>query len=237
VSPDVVSLINSRTQPNTMVQSSEMVKSFILETVDDGWGDLNQDKYSINISNLPNGYTPFQLFDEMRSNFDDLMVGGNIPYLTDVNLEPYSAADGVTWDSDNPVGAAMNFHTMFDTSTVYCVEYNAEEMYWIFATVTSYDHQGHFVAGLRQFGLESNANGGHSFYLRAADRLGGVLDYIANGLSGDEEALFTHAGDATWKNFMENAVGFVQRIGGYADEFDSDKTYGKRHPYNSGDCP
>jgi hypothetical protein len=220
-----------------MVQSSQMVRSFILETVDDGWGDLNQDKYSINITNLPNGYSPFQFFDEMRSNFDELMVGGNIPYLTDVDLEPYSTADGVTWDSDNPVGAAMNFHTMFDTSTVYCVEYNAEEMYWIFATVTSYDHQGHFVAGLRQFGLESNANGGHSFYLRAADRLGGFLDYIANGLSGDEEALFTHAGDTTWKNFMENAVGFVQRIGGDADEFDSDKTYGKRHPYNSGDCP
>lgn len=236
VSSGVVSMIESRQQPNTMVQSSLLVDSFILETIDDGWGDVNQDRFSIKINELPNGYTPFQLFNEIRMNFTNLVVGGDIPYFTDVTLEPYSNEDGVTWNSDNPVGAAMDFDTIFDTSTVYCVEYNEDEMYWIFATVTSYDHQGHFVAGVRQFGLEPNGSGGYSFYVRAADRLGGVLDYIANGLSGDDEVLFSQAADKTWKNLMENTASLIQNQGGNVDEFDETETYGARHPYDEDDC-
>jgi hypothetical protein len=169
-------------------------------------------------------------------NFTNLMVGGDVPYVTDVTLEPYSDQDGITWNSDNPVGASMDFNTIFDTSTVYCVEYNEDEMYWVFATVTSYDHQGHFVAGVRQFGLEPNGSGGYSFYVRAADRLGGVLDYVANGLSGDEEVLFTQAGDKTWKNLMENTTALIQNQGGTVEEFDETKTYGTRHPYDEDDC-
>lgn len=236
VNAEVVNLIESRQQPNTMMNSSALVDSFILETIDDGWGDINQDKFSIQIDKLPNGQTPFQLFNEIRMNLTNLMVGGDLPYVTDVTLEPYSDQDGITWNSDNPVGAAMDFSTIMDTSTVYCVDYNEDEMYWTFATVTSYDHQGHFVAGIRQFGLEPNGSGGYSFYVRAADRLGGVLDYIANGLSGDEEVLFTQAADKTWKNLMETTTALIQRQGGEVEEFDETKTYGARHPYNEEDC-
>lgn len=236
VSTEVLSTLESRQQPNSMVQSSQMVDSFILETVDDGWGDVNQDKFSIKINQLPNGYTPFQLFDEIRMNFANMVVGGDIPYLSDVNLEPYSDDDGILWNSDNPEGAAMDFDTILDTSTVYCVEYNEEEMYWVFATVTSYDHQGYFVAGVRQFGLEPNGSGGYSFYVRAADRLGGVFDYTLNGISGDNEVLFTQAGDPTWKNLMSNTQSFVQNQGGNVEEFDENKTYGTRHPFDEDDC-
>lgn len=236
ISTDVISMIESRQQPNTMVESSQLVDSFILETINDGWGDVNQDRFSLKIDELPNGYTPFQLFNEIRMNFTNLVVGGDFPIVTDVDLEPYSDEDDFTWNSQNPIGAAMDFNTIFDTSTVVCVEYNEDEMYWIFATVTSYDHQGHFVAGLRQFGLEPNGSGGYSFYVRAADRLGGILDYLANGLSGDEDILFTHAGDQTWKNLMENTVSFIQNQGGQAVEFDETKTYGARHPYDEDNC-
>ena len=76
----------------------------------------------------------------------------------------------------------MDFDTILYTFTVYCVEYNQDEMYWVFATVTSYNHQDHFVAGVRQFGLEPNGSGGYSFYVRATDRLDGVLGFIANRL-------------------------------------------------------
>ena len=236
VSQEVITTLESRQQPNSMVQSSAMVDSFILETIDDGWGDVNQDRFSIKIDQLPNGYTPFQLFNDIRMNFTNLVVGGDIPYITDVNLEPYSSEDEVVWNSNNPLGAAMDFNTMIDTSTVYCVEYNEDEMYWVFATVTSYDHQGHFVAGIRQFGLEPNGSGGYSFYVRAADRLGGALDYIANGLSGNEEALFTQAADPTWKNLMSNTQSFIENNGGAVQEFDENKTYGTRHPYDEDNC-
>ncbi len=236
VDPLVKNMIDARQQPNTMAYSSAMSKSFKLETIKDGWGDINQDRYSIKINSLPPGYTSFQLFNDIRMNFSNLVVGGDIAYVTDVNLEPYSSQDDIMWNSNNPIGAAMDFDTIFDTSTVICVDYNAEKMYWIFATVTSYDHQGHFVAGVRQFGLEANASGGYSFYIRAADRLGGVLDYVANGLSGDEEVLFTQAADKTWKNLMEEAESFIQSLGGDVDEFDETKTYGNRHNYNEDDC-
>lgn len=236
VATEVANMLESRQQPNTMVQSSELVDSFILETIDDGWGDINQDRFSIKIDVLPYGYTPFQLFNEIRMNLSNLVVGGNLAYVTDVTLEPYSDQDGITWVSDNPVGAAMDFDTILDTSTVYCVEYNEDEMYWVFATVTSYDHQGHFVAGVRQFGLEPNGSGGYSFYVRAADRLGGVLDYTFNALSGNDEILFTQAADATWKNLMENTTSLIQNQGGIVEEFDETKTYGSRHPYDEDDC-
>lgn len=241
VAPEVVSMLEARQQSNDMVQSNEMVDSFILETIDDGWGDVNQDKYSIKIEELPDGHTPFQLFNQIRLNLNNLMTGGDAGFLNRVKFEPYSVEDGETWNSNNPVGAAMDFHTFLDTSTVYCVEYNAEEMYWVFATVTSYDHQGHFVAGVRQFGIEPNGSGGYSFYIRAADRLGGILDLTANEYFdfefGIEDILFKGAGDETWKNFMENTINLVQNLGGMTNEFDSDGTYGIRHPYTENGCP
>jgi hypothetical protein len=240
ISSEVMSLINSRTQPNTMVQSSQMVPSFILETLDDGWGDVNQDRHSLNINSMPDGYTPFTLFDEIRKNFSNIVTGGDLLGTT-VTFEPYSTADGVTWNSDNPLGAAMDFSTFMDTSTVICVEYNAEEMYWVFATVTSYDHQGHFVAGVRQFGIEPNASGGHSFYLRGADRLGGVLDYLFNSVFdsvGWDDPLFNDAADATWKNVMETLEDYIlDKPGGDVENYDKHGTYSRRHPYNPDDCP
>ncbi|WP_310558279.1 hypothetical protein [Flavobacterium sp.] len=176
------------------------------------------------------------LFEEIRRNFDDFVTGGNLPGFS-VKLEPYSTADGTKWESSNPIGAAIDFDNFMDTSTVICTEYNYNEMYWTFTTVQSLDHQGHFVSGHRQFGIEANSDGSYSFYLRGADRLGQFVDLTANTLFGDD-FLYNKAADATWKNLMSNLEKFIKsKPGATVKPFDKNKNYAHRFPYNEADCP
>ncbi|MCR8667453.1 hypothetical protein NO995_07165 [Aestuariibaculum sp. M13] len=238
--------IESRTQ--TFPNPPYVANSFNIQDINEGWGKINLDKYSLNITSLPSGYSPFQLFDEIRKNLSQFIVGGDFDsvikygsvfnFAAAVTLEPYSPEDGVVWNSENPIGAAMDFDTFLDTSTVVCVDYSEDEMFWTFATVYSWDHSGHFVSGLRQFGLESNGQGGYSFYLRGADRLGGALDYLANGLETGNDYLYLGAGDANWKNFMELLENYLlKKPGASVEHFDKSRTYGKRHWYVEGGCP
>ncbi len=238
VSDYVKNLIDLRVKTVFMNGSYVDVKLFEIQEIEDGWGDINLDKYALNITNLPNGYQPQMLFEEIRRNFSDFVTGGNLPGFS-VELEPYSTADGTKWNSSNPIGAAIDFDNNFDTSTVICTEYNYDEMYWTFTTVHSLDHQGHFVSGHRQFGIEANSDGSYSFYLRGADRLGQFADYVANNFTpGKKDFLFNEAADATWKNLMSNLEKFINsKTGSKVKPFDKNKDYAHRFPYNEADCP
>ncbi len=238
VADDVKNLINQRTQ--TAVDQNgyvSIVNSFEIQKIEDGYGDINLDRYSLEIKKLPDGYTPQVLFEEIRQNFSDFVTGGNMTG-TAVDLMPYSPSDGITWNSSNPVGAAMDFDNIMDTSTVICTEYNRNEMNWTFTTVRSQDHMGHFVSGHRQFGIETNSDGSYSFYLRGADRLGQWIDYAANGFSTGQDYLFNNAADATWKNLMTALEKFIKaKTGAVVEPFDKNKEYAKRFEYNKDDCP
>jgi len=239
ISGDAKNLIDQRKQTIFMNGSYVDVNEFEIQEIKDGWGDINLDKYSLNITQFPNGYTPQMLFEEIRTHFSDFLTGGNI-IGTSVELEPYSVADGIKWNSGSPIGAAMDFDNLMDTSTVVCTEYNYNEMYWTFTTVRSLDHQGHFVSGHRQFGIEVESNGSYSFYLRGADRLGQWIDYAANNLTpGIDDFLFNEAADATWKNLMTNLEKFItNKNGASVRPFDRNKEdYAKRYDYNEADCP
>lgn len=237
INPSVLQEMNSRTQIYSIPRSGAVeVQSFTQQTIEGGLGDrINQDRYSTNITKLPEGFTAFTLFEYIRRNFDSFIEGGNIPLVTDVEFEAYSARDQEIWNSENPVGAAMDFKTIADTSTVYTIEYSAEELNWTFATVRSAEHMGHLFSGYRQFGIEPDGNGGYSFYTRGADRLGGDLDVLAN--AGDSDFLYKLAGDANWKNMIENLEEYIENLGGTVSKtFDKNKTYGFRYPYSSEDC-
>jgi len=229
--------INSRVETNPYPPHGE-IRSFYLQTIEDGYGDINLDRYDLEITDLPNGYTPQQLFEEIRKNFSQLITGGDTPGMG-VELRPYSGEDAITWTSDDPVGTAMDFANIIDTSTVICTEYSYNEMTWTFTTYSSFKNAGHFVSGHRQFGLEVNDSGGYSFYLRGADRLGGWLDVIGNNLPPGEDFLFKNAADSTWKNLMVDLQKFIRdKPGANAIYFDKNKNnYGNRHEYNKDDCP
>ena len=239
VADNVMNIINQRTQ--TAIDQNGYVKivnSFGIQKIEDGHGDINLDRYSLEIKKLPNNYTPQMLFEEIRTNFSDFVTGGDY-LVTEVDLMPYSPSDGTTWNSSNPVGAAMDFDNFMDTSTVICTEYSYNEMYWTFTTVRSQDHMGHFVSGHRQFGIKTNSNGSYSFYLRGADRLGQAMDEAANNwIPGVDDVLFNNAADKTWKNLMSNLEKFIKaKTGSEVNPFNKDKVYGERFEYNEEDCP
>ena len=229
--------VDGKTQTNPYPPHGQ-VNSFWQQKLEDGYGDINLDRYELDINKLPDGYTPQQLFEEIRTNFSDFVTGGD--YIgTGVDLEPYSQEDGLTWASNNPVGAAMDFDNAMDTSTVICTDYSLDNMNWTFTTYGSFDHAGHFVAGHRQFGIEDNGNGSYSFYLRGADRLGQWMDFVANGFNTGADVLFNNAADATWKNLMESLEKFIkEKPGADVSHFDKNKDdYAKRYDYNKNDCP
>ncbi|MGS2765306.1 hypothetical protein [Sinomicrobium sp. M5D2P9] len=233
----LLSQINSRTQPfGTPNGVATMVKSFEIQEIENGYGNINLDRYSLDINNLPDGYTPQQLFEEIRTNFYDLITGGDF-FWEKAEFMPYAVQDINSWSSSNPIGSAMDFDTLMDTATVICTEYSNSEMYWVFTTVHSVDHLGHPVSGHRWFGIEENGNGSYSFVVRGADRLTTWVDSAANvtlGLGGD---FAFDLADRTWKNLMETIEKYINsKPGGDAKSFDKNKEYAKRYEYNIGDC-
>ncbi|CAA9198753.1 hypothetical protein [Flavobacterium collinsii] len=238
VSSNVAEMINQRSQWMSANGNAVEVKSFEIQNIEDGYGDINLDRYDLGINKIPNGYTPQMLFEEIRTNFSNFVTGGDLPGMG-VDVVPYSPEDGLKWNSSNPIGAAMDFDNSLDTSTVICTEYNYNEMYWNFTTVRSADHLGHFVSGTRQFGMQTNSDGSYSFYLRGADRLGQAIDFGANnGIPGVDDFLFNQAADATWKNLMTTLENYIKaKTGAIVVPFDKDEDYAKRYEYNQSDCP
>ena len=58
--------------------------------------------------------------------------------------------------------------------------------------------------------MQPTGNGGYSFYIIGADRLGGLADQLGNSLQND--FLFFKAADATWKNMMEKLEQYVKNF-------------------------
>lgn len=212
-------------------------KIFKIQTIQDGFGKINIDQYELDILEFPAGITPQQLFEEIRLNFANFITGGDIPFLSTVQFEPYSSLDETTWNSSNPLGAAMDFDNFFDTSTVITTEYSLQDMFWTFTTYRSSDHLGHFVSGHRQFRLRDNLDGTFTFLIRAADRLAQPIDFVLNGGNQDVDLLYRQAGDKTWKNTMVLLENFINsKPNGRAREFNKNRDYGNRHEYNENDC-
>jgi hypothetical protein len=243
VSSNAQNLINQRIHnilnaPGTRIDTYEFG---VQDMETDGVGDINLDNYSLKINQLPNGYSPQQLFEEIRTNFDELVTGGDF-FWEKTTFMPYDSQDASSWNSSNPLGSAMDFQTPFDTATVIATEYSYDEMYWTFTTVTSFDHWGHPVSGHRQFGLEDNGDGSYSFVVRGADRLHTLFDLGANATlpsPGEGKDFAFDLADRTWKNLMESIEKFVKnKPGSDVEHFDKSKNdYAKRHEYNKDDCP
>lgn len=149
----------------------------------------------------------------------------------------YETKDYNTWISTDPIGAAMDFETLFDTATVIATEYSLEEMFWTFITVRSVNHLGHPVSGHRQFRLRENEDGSHTFVVRGADRLATPFDDSANVILGLGSDFAFDLADDTWKNLMETIENFInEKSGAQVEPFDKTKDYGRRHKYNKRDC-
>ncbi len=244
VAANVQNLINQRIHNILNAPGTRMdIYEFGIQDMEaNGTGDINLDRYNLDINKLPDGYSPQQLFEEIRQNFNNLVTGGDYPWEK-TQFMPYDIQDSNSWNSSNPLGSAMDFRTPFDTATVICTEYDYNGMYWTFTTATSWDHWGHPVSGHRQFGLEDNGDGSYSFVVRGADRLHTVFDFGANEVlpwvvpaKGSDFAF--DLADRTWKNLMEAIENFVKsKKGADVKPFDKNRNdYARRDEYNKDDC-
>ncbi len=213
------------------------VNEFFQHKIEDAVGKINLDKYELDILKLPDGFDAKSLFEHIRKNFEDFATGDSDFFAGEVKFEAYSNADERRWNSNNPLGAAMDFNTLFDTATVITTEYNSEELFWTFTTVHSFEHKGHPVSGHRQFGLFKKPNGGYTFYLRGADRLTTRFDSLANKVfpSENDEFAFELAAKS-WEALMRNVENFIRKKNGRTRAFDSEKEYGRRHNYIKDRC-
>ena len=164
VADNIKNMLSQRTQQLRHGGQTFSTPSFRIQTIEGGLGDINLDRYTLDITELPPGFSANDLFNYIRSNFEDFAVGAatgsSLDFLNPgtVKFGPYSDLDNAIWNSNNPVGAAMDFNTLLDTATVVLTEFSSDEMFWIFTTVNSIDHLGHPVSGHRKFQLETNSD-------------------------------------------------------------------------------
>ncbi|MDQ3879396.1 MAG: hypothetical protein M3290_13785, partial [Actinomycetota bacterium] len=182
--------------PTTTVAEAE-TRGLTLQRISDGWGSLNLDRYLINITKLPRhpqahvDFTEAGFFEYVRKNLATFLQPFPRTLHTE-SLAPWSTADQTSWNTDTPVGSVMEFTIDIPMSPdviapvaperglVLCTEHSSEpgrDHHWNFSTVDGPLPAGyHPVSGTRQFGLRT-VNDGWYFYTRAADRLGGFLEW------------------------------------------------------------
>jgi hypothetical protein len=136
----------------------------------DGEGDVNLDYYAVTIDG--NGDSAGKLLAELRSHLQSHIYGG-----TTYTVGPYDNDNKAKWDSAAPKGAVMVFTLAgfpvapFERGAVVVSCYDAQS--FIFSTVSIHgalEPGDHPVSGNRGFGVNKNADGSLTIYVKAADR-------------------------------------------------------------------
>ena len=183
----------------------------ILDEQEMNWAygdDLNTDYYAIRIDKLPEGVSSTQLFDSIRKNFAQFMYDG-------IELTPnMDFTSSKLWKSSDPTGSIMVFHTKIDDAAVLTTQSSSTS--WIFTPVGTAFSWEHPLAGHRQFGMTSNADGTLTFFTRGVDMLWDVEDQIAKDVMSIWDGDFFSVADALWKNVMYNVMNYVDSQGGNA---------------------
>lgn len=194
--------------PSTATPSNPTV----VQSIDDAHGPVNLDYYPVHIAKLPtvDGHqlTPQEFVSYVRVHLNDFVNQGN------AGFEPYSPADAISLQSNNPVGAVVHIDMRMggkwlnpdDGSVV--VSESAPD-HWTFSTIWTPDDQAHPVSGNREFGLRQDADGGWTFYTRGADRTTGYLD------SAISSTVFSSAHEL-WTGLATNLATWVNQGGGVA---------------------
>jgi hypothetical protein len=224
--------------PQTVVSAAE-ARGFTNQPLPKyGWGPVNFDEYTIRINKLPKDpvsgvvFTEEEFFEYVRKNFPKFLQ----PFPRTgqpESLAPVSSNDGTSWNSGTPIGSAMLFTIdvplnpaliapiVPERALVLCTAYSPTPVqgrrYWNFSTFTGPNPAGyHPVSGTRQWGLVTG-NGYWEFYTRAADRLGGFLEW------SQSEAVYKGQ-DLYWKYFQAALQKFVRDNQGEA-EVQSDSAF------------
>ncbi len=172
------------------------------------------------------------LFSRLRKGINDFVNTNNSKF------DAYKPEDGDKWQSDNPLGAAINIkiNTLnqlapslevpwwlplpdaIDEALVGCSAYKHGET-WTFTTLRTttlaegvFGPAGHPVSGNRMWGL-SRRDDHWVFYTRGADRATSWLDHAGNVVAN----MVWDGADALWRSLQQRVADFINRHEGEAE--------------------
>ncbi len=219
-------LLNFR--PPVFVQSAIAARGCTMHRLEDAYGAINLDYYTVLITRLP--YSPTRLGEHMLP--DELlqwirvrMTGGGEQALIDPDwavLSWWADEDLATWVPGH-LGTVMNFLIRFpyltgaapyvkEDALVVLSEFTGSS--WIFSTLNGPWPGANFhpVSGNRQFGILDNHDGTYTFYTRGADRITTGIELLINA---PFDWIFD-GGDVLWRSLQARVTAYVNSIGGEA---------------------
>lgn len=174
-----------------------------LQTIQNAAGKVvNLDYFSVNVSQLPTGFTPESLLNQIRQNINSFVD----PTLS--TFSPYDSEEANLWGSSNPLGSIIHIEIPYDDGSVICSDYSSSQ--WKFSTIFAPADTYHPVSGTREFGFEQNPDGTFTFYTRGVDR---VRLKVFEILGGGGKKTFTGA-DNLWRSLQNGISNFVNNNGG-----------------------
>ena len=161
---------------------------------------INLDQYGVAVpeSGIPNGWTPEQYLEHIRTNINSFID-------TDISrfeFYPGIQNENTKWIED-PLGTLFSIQLVaqidwLDDGTVVTSSYSPNE--WTFSTLYTPEDLWHPVSGHRRFGFTENGDGTVTFYTRGVDRISNDAHRLGNLISGGQ--VFDSA-DALWESLQE----------------------------------
>ena len=205
---------------------------YYVHTLDDAYGPVNLDYYSIVITKKPslNGHemSAEEFLEYFRTHVNDVINPG------DAHFNPYTPEDNKKWLSSDPVNTIFSIplgsivknplagpktldpYIRPDHGAV--IASAVTPRYWRFTTIATPNDLEHAVSGTREFGVVPSTTG-YTVYTRGTDRTTGLFDRMVSATSalynGDEGAVF-EGGDALWRSMQKGLVRLVESLGGKA---------------------
>jgi Papain-like cysteine protease AvrRpt2 len=180
------------------VNAAMVARGFSVQTIADAAGALNLDKYEVNCSRLPTGYTAAQIVELMRKSINNFIDTDNTEFL------PYASSDAALIASANPVPAVWKLDIIGpDNAAVVIAE--STSRYFRVCTVETPDTGSHPVSGTREWGYREN-DGAFVFYTRAADR----------ATYGVAETVVWTGANHLWRSLQTKLTDWINANGGAA---------------------
>ena len=173
-------------------------RGFSVMAIGDAHGALNLDKYEVNCTRLPRGYTAEQLLNEFRLNINNFVDTDNTEFL------PYDSSDTSKWRSSSPEGACF-YLDIIGPDNAAVVGSMVESSRFRFTTIETPRSGDHPVSGHREFGFRTEGST-VIFYTRGADR----------STQGLGETIVFAGADHLWKSFQRKMAAFINNHGGAA---------------------
>lgn len=229
-------------RPGISLQRELMKEGARVQFIEDGWGKVSTDLYSVQVNRLPKEL-PFDLtkkvfpgvplkkvtakllLSHIRNNINRFVNTRNTRFSFYGEDRFEKAHNKSLWNSNNPRGALihLDIHVLRDllplglniedaTVVVSASQNEHVRGYWIFSTVYTPENGYHPVSGNRQFGFVRNKDGTFTFFTKGADRVTGLFQSLGNKFAD----VVQDGQVELWKSFQRKLTKSINSNGGDA---------------------